>query len=65
MVLVSHSSNFHHWPLLAFLVALELHSGDSVDLNFAIPYMIIGLYELIGGVENSYLLLHRMFVIIL
>ena len=25
MVLVSHSSNFHNWPLLALLVALVLH----------------------------------------
>ena len=25
VVLVSHSSNFHHWPLLALLVALVLH----------------------------------------
>ena len=35
---VSSSSNFHHWPLLALIVALVLHygDGDSADLNFAI-----------------------------
>ena len=39
---MSHGSNFHHRPLLALLVALVLHKGDSADLNFAILYMIIG-----------------------
>ena len=41
LVALSHSSIFHHWPLLALLVALVLHYGDSADLNFAILYMII------------------------
>ena len=31
MALVSHSPNFHHWPLLALFVALVLHWGDSAD----------------------------------
>ena len=36
MVLVLHSSKFHHWPLLALLVAQVLHKGDSADFIFAI-----------------------------
>ena len=46
------SSKLHHFALFAllvalvsfslnFLVALVLHEGDLVDLNFAILYMII------------------------
>ena len=35
------SSKFHFLVLLALLVALVLHSGDSADLNFAILCMII------------------------
>ena len=35
------SSKLYHWPLLALLVALVLHYGDSADLIFAILYMII------------------------
>ena len=38
---MSCSLNFHHWPLLALLVALVLHKGDLADLNFAILCMII------------------------
>ena len=41
VVLVSCSSNFQHWPLLALFVALVLHKGDSADFIFAILYMII------------------------
>ena len=41
VALVSHSSNFYHWPLFPLLVELVLHLGDSADLNFAILYMII------------------------
>ena len=41
------SSNFHHSPLLSLLVALVLHYCDSVDLNFAILYMIIAFLPLI------------------
>ena len=43
VALVSCSSNFHHWPLLALIVALMLHLGDSADLKFAILYIIIAL----------------------
>ena len=37
------SSNFHHLALFALLVALVLHKGDSMDLNFAILYTIIDI----------------------
>ena len=33
------SSNFHRWPLLALLLEIVLHLGDSA--NFSILYMII------------------------
>ena len=34
------SSKFHHFALLALLLALVLHSGDLI---FAILYVIIGM----------------------
>ena len=39
--LVSYSSNFQQWPLLALLVVLVLHEGESMAFIFAILYMII------------------------
>ena len=34
------SSKFNHLALLALLVALVLHEGDSADFNFAILYVV-------------------------
>ena len=41
--LVFHSSNFHHWPLLALLVALVLHKGER-QISILLSYSkIIGV----------------------
>ena len=53
VVLASHSSNFHHWPLFALLVALVLPQGDSADLNFAILCMIIDFNQLIFSSKDT------------